>query len=189
MREQQLLSRLVGVLELTGAAYLFTGSFASSLQGTPRAIGNLDLVVRLRAGGLGELKAAFPPPEFELDEEAALRALAAGEPFSLLDLEDGGRVDFWPDSGSPFDLSRFARRQLEEFQGLGLQVSSPEDTILSKLYWGSRWGEMEKQAEDALGVYELQHSRLDRAYLRRWAAELGVVAELERLEREAQALG
>ena len=77
----------------------------------------------------------------------------------------------------------------EDFQGRPLTLSSPEDTILSKLYWGVRWGEAEKQAEDALGVYELQFSRLDKPYLRRWAAELGVVPELEKLEREAQPLG
>jgi hypothetical protein len=189
MREQQLLSRLVGVLERSGAPYLFTGSFASSLQGTPRAAGNLDLVARLEAGGLRELKRAFPPPEFELDEEAALQALARGDSFPLVDREGGGRVDFWPASDSPFDRSRFARRQFEDFQGLRIALSSPEDTILVKLYWGGRSGEREKQFVDALGVYELQSSRLDKAYLRRWAAELGVAGELGRLEKQAQRLG
>jgi hypothetical protein len=189
MREQELLRRLVGVLERSGVPYLLTGSFASSLQGYPRSAGNLDLVVRLEAGGVRELKAAFPPPEFELDEEVAQQAQAGGQSFALVDLGGGGRVDFWPASGSPFDRSRFARRYIEEFQGLRLAVSSPEDTILSKLYWGARWGDAEKQAEDALGVYELQHSRLDTEYLRRWAAELGVTPELEKLENEAQPLG
>jgi hypothetical protein len=189
MREQELLSRLVGTLERTGASYMFTGSFASSLQGTPRAIGNLDLVARLGAVELRELKLAFPPPEFELDEQAALQAIARGDSFTLLDLASGGRADFWPASDSPFDRSRFARRYVEEFQGLRLTVSSPEDTILVKLYWGARSGLRQKQAEDALGVYELQHSRLDKSYLRRWAAELGVTAELSRLEKEAQPMG
>jgi len=189
MREEKLLRRLVGALERAGVPYLFTGSFASSLQGSPRAIGNLDLVVRLQAGRVRELKAAFPPPDFELDEQAALQALAAGESFALVDPESGGRVDFWPASESTFDRSRFARRRFEEFQGLRLPVSSPEDTILVKLYWGARSGEAKKQVEDARGVYELQHSRLDKAYLRRWAAELGVALELEKLERQAQPLG
>jgi hypothetical protein len=189
MREPQLLKCLIGTLERSGVPYLLTGSFASSLQGYPRAVDNLDLVARLQALGLRELKESFPPPEFELDEEAALRAIGQGESFALLDLAGGGRVDIWPASDSPFDRSRFARRYIEEFQGLRLAVCSPEDTILSKLYWGSRTGERRKQAEDALGVYELQHSRLDRAYLARWAAELGVAAELRRLEKEAQPLG
>jgi hypothetical protein len=189
MREQELLGRVVGALERSGTPYLLTGSFASSLQGYPRAVDNLDLVARLQALGLRELKESFPPPEFELDEEAALRAIGQGESFALLDLAGGGRVDIWPASDSPFDRSRFARRYSEEFQGLRLAVSSPEDTILSKLYWGSRFGQQRKQAEDALGVYELQHSRLDEAYLGRWAAELGVTPELEKLVSEAQALG
>jgi hypothetical protein len=189
MREQELLSRLVRTLERAGVPYLLTGSFASSLQGYPRSAGNLDLVARLEAAGVRELKLTFPSPEFELDQEAALRAVARGEPFALYDLESGGRVDFWPASDSPFDRSRFARRRAEEFQGLRLTVSAPEDTVLSKLYWGLRSGEAEKQAEDALGVYELQHSRLDKAYLRHWAPELGVARELAELERKAQPLG
>jgi hypothetical protein len=189
MREQELLSLLVRTLERAGASYLLTGSFASSLQGYPRAAGNLDVVVRLESGGVRELKLAFPSPEFELDEETALRAVAAGQAFALLDLQSGGRVDFWPASDSPFDRSRFARRRAEEFQGLRLTVSAPEDTILVKLYWGARSGEAEKQGADALGVYELQHSRLDKAYLRRWAAELGVARELAELEKKAQPLG
>ena len=110
MREQQLLSRLVGALERSGVPYLLTGSFASSLQGYPRAVENLDLVARLEASGLRELKESFPPPEFELDEETALRAIGQGESFALLDLAGGGRVDIWPASDSPFDRSRFARR-------------------------------------------------------------------------------
>ena len=189
MREQELLSRLVGTLEQAGVPYLLTGSFASSLQGYPRAVENLDLVARLEATGLRELKESFPPPGCELDEEAALRAVGRGESFALLDAESGIRVDFWPASDSPFDRSRFARRRVEDFQGLRLTVSAPEDTVLSKLYWGVRWGEAEKQAEDALGVYELQHSRLDLEYLRRWAAELGVAGELAELEKKAQPLG
>ncbi len=189
MGEQELLRRLVGTLERSGVPYLFGGSFASNLQGYPRPAGNLDLVVRLRAAELRELKLAFPPPEFELEEEAALRALERGESFALVEAAGGSRVDFWPASDSPFDRSRFARRCTEEYQGLRLQVSSPEDTILSKLYWGARWGDSDKQAADALGVYELQYSRLDRSYLRRWAGELDLAGELRRLERRAHPVG
>jgi hypothetical protein len=189
MRERELLRRLVGALERSGTAYLFTGSFASSLQGAPRAVDNLDLVVRLEAGGLEALKEAFPPPDFQLDMEKAQRALAGLDSFALVDLQEGVRVDLWPASDSPFDRSRFERRRQEEYQGLRLQVSSPEDTILSKLYWGSRWGEAEKMAADALGIYELQHSLLDKAYLRRWAAEIGVARELEKLQRQAHPVG
>jgi hypothetical protein len=189
MRERELLRRLVGALERSGSPYLLTGSFVSSLQGYSRAVGNLDLVVRLGANGVRELKEAFPPPDFALEEQAALAALERGESFALEDLRGGGRVDFWPASDSPFDRSRFQRRYVEEYQGLRLQLCSPEDTILVKLYWGVHSGQAARQAEDALGVYEMQHGRLDKAYLRCWAAELGVATQLEKLESEAHPVG
>ena len=47
-------------------------------------------------------------------------------------------------------------------------------------------GTSEKQFVDALRVYEVQHGRLDEAYLDRWAATLGVAAALGRLRAEAQ---
>ncbi len=188
MREAELLRRVIGTLERAGVPYMLTGSFASSLQGYPRSTGNVDLVAGLDAGAVRELKLAFPGPEFELDEEAALRAVAGLEAFQLTG-PGGARVVFWPASDSAFDRARFARSYAEEFQGQRLTVSSPEDTILVKLYWGGRSGETEKQAQDALGVYELQYSRLDLAYLRRWAAALGVQRQLAALEKEAQRLG
>ena len=62
---------------------------------------------------------------------------------------------------------------------------SPEDSILSKLEW-SREGASERQFLDALAVARTQGDDLDMAYLRRWAEELGVTTELERLLAEVQ---
>ena len=190
MREQELLDRVIGALERAGIPYLVTGSFASSLQGFPRPTDNVDLVVPPETQVVRELKLAFGgAPEFQLDEGEALRAFARMDAFALEDQGGSGRVVFWPLSDSAFDRSRFARRREEDFQRRRLTLSSPEDTILSKLYWGGRFGGAGKQTEDALGVYEMQYSRLDLPYLRRWAAELGVQGGLAELETRAQRLG
>ena len=58
--------------------------------------------------------------------------------------------------------------------GSYLKISSPEDTILAKLDWTRKCGGSEKQFNDALRIYELQGSALDRAYLNKWATQLGV---------------
>ena len=71
--------------------------------------------------------------------------------------------------------------------GLTALVASPEDTILSKLEW-ARMGSSERQMRDARGVAALQLDRLDLAYLRRWAAELGVADRLEQVLCEAEQL-
>lgn len=72
----------------------------------------------------------------------------------------------------------FDRRRLAEALGSRLVVVSPEDSILSKLEWAKEGGSA-RQRRDALGVAIVQRDVLDRDYLRRWAAELGVSASLE----------
>jgi len=55
-----------------------------------------------------------------------------------------------------------------------LALASPEDTILSKLEWSRKAGRSERQLEDAAGVLAV-NPRIDRAYVERWATELGVL--------------
>jgi len=99
---------------------------------------------------------------------------------------EGNKVDFWVLSDDAFDQARFSRRALEEFDGVPLRVSRPEDTILMKLRWAELSGGSEKQFGDALRVYEVQHGILDQAYLDAWAARLSVTASLARLRLEAK---
>jgi len=94
-------------------------------------------------------------------------------------------VDFWLLTDDEFDRSRFSRRRTVSFLGIGLKLSSPEDTILQKLKWARLSGGSEKQFTDALRVYEVQGESLDGDYLEEWAAALGVGALLERLKLEA----
>jgi hypothetical protein len=54
-------------------------------------------------------------------------------------------------------------------------VASVEDSILSKLEW-ARLSQSERQLEDVAGMLRLQ-SNLDTAYIERWAAQLGILAQ------------
>ena len=168
---------------------MFTGSVVSSLQGEPRATHDIDIVVAVRiapAEAARRLKAAFPEPEFFLDEAAAREAIDARSMFNVIDARSGDKVDFWLLGEEPFDLARFERRAQEHFEGLRLLVSRPEDTILMKLKWAVMSGGSEKQFVDALRVYEVQHGQLDQSYLDAWAGRLGVEQLLARLRAEAQ---
>ena len=55
-----------------------------------------------------------------------------------------------------------------------------EDVILHKLFW-NRMTPSDRQLGDAAGIVAVQAGALDKNYLRYWAGELNVAAELERL--------
>ena len=97
---------------------------------------------------------AFPSPEFYLDENSIRKALADRSMFNLIHVKEGDNVDFWMLTDEEFDRSRFSRRREELIFGTRLYVSSPEDTILTKLRWSRLSGGSEKQFIDALRVYE-----------------------------------
>jgi len=115
---------------------MISGSVASSLQGEPRASHDIDIVVAVRAPAVevaARLKAAFPEPDFYLDEEAVREAILARSMFNLLDTREGGKVDFWLLTDDDFDRARFDRRYVEVFEGQRLFISRPEDTTLAAL--------------------------------------------------------
>ena len=106
--------------------------------------------------------------------------------FNLLETTTGEKVDFWLLTDSPFDQSRFARRQRIDIDGQLVDVSSPEDTMLMKLLWCRRSGGSEKQFNDVLRVYELQAGVLDEEYLREWVRALGIEELWQRVVAEAE---
>jgi hypothetical protein len=191
MSQQELLKLVIARLDEAGIQYMLTGSLASSLQGEPRATHDIDLVIAIRTapGDAAQmLMAAFPEPQFYLDEGAIRSAVVATSMFNLIDTREGDKVDFWLLTADAFDQARFARRTVEDFEGTRLQVSRPEDTILMKLNWAQMSGGSEKQFVDALRVYEVQYGVLDQAYLDAWAAKLGVTELLAKLRSEAEPL-
>lgn len=186
MSQQELLKKVIQALDQAGIQYMITGSIVSSLQGEPRSTHDIDMLIAVQSSKVHELVEAFPPSDFYLDKDSILDAVNRRSMFNLIDLKGGGKVDFWMLTDEPFDRSRFSRRYREEFMGLKLQVSSPEDTILAKLRWAKLSGGSEKQFTDALRVYELQYGKLDINYLEYWAKKLDVESLWKRLIDEAE---
>ena len=189
MSQPELLKLVGQRLTAAGIDYMVSGSIVSSLQGEPRATHDIDIVVAVQAPAADAaacLKAAFPEPDFHLDESAVRDAIVARGMFNLIDTREGDQVDFWLLTEDAFDRARFDRRYLEIFEGTRLPVSRPEDTILMKLRWAAMLGGSEKQFTDALRVYEVQHGQLEESYLDGWAATLGVSGALMRLRAEAR---
>ncbi len=186
MPQQELLKKVIQVLEAAHIEYMVTGSVASSFYGEPRSTHDIDMIVAIQKSDIQKLTGIFCPPRFYLDEESVRQALEHKDMFNLIDTEEGDKVDFWMLTDDPFDKSRFYRRQKTDVMGFQMQVSSPEDIILVKLKWAKLSGGSEKQFTDALRVYEVQSEKLDKGYLEQWVKELDLVPLWEELKTKAQ---
>ncbi len=175
-------------LDDAGIEYMLTGSIVSSLQGAPRSTHDVDIVVNLSPNQVRTLTDAFQPPQYYFSDSAIAEAIKYRKMFNLLEVPTGQKVDFWMLKDEPFDQSRFGRRRLAQYFGVPVYVSSPEDTILGKLFWSELSGGSEKQFNDVLQVYEVQAARLDTTYVSEWVDKLQVRTLWERVLREATSL-
>lgn len=174
---------VTGVLEALHIDYLVGGSLASSLHGIPRSTQDADVVVDLRPERVGELVDALQG-RFYVDAESAASAVDRSAAFNVIHLETMFKVDLFVLGQDPLAREELARRQrFSVGEGAtGVFVASAEDTVLQKLIWYRLGNEIsDRQWRDLVGVLQVQGGRLDRAYLERWATELG----LEALLREA----
>ncbi|MFC1521132.1 hypothetical protein ACFL6Y_01855 [Elusimicrobiota bacterium] len=186
MSQQELLTHVIQALDQAGIEYMITGSIVSSLQGEPRSTHDIDMVIAINRTQVMRLTEAFSSPDYYLDKNSIFDAIDKQDMFNMINISTGDKVDFWMLTGEGFDQSRFSRRCTEQFMGIKMSVSSPEDTILAKLRWARLSGGSEKQFTDALRVYEVQCEKLDMTYLERWAKTLEVEDLWQRLKGEAQ---
>jgi hypothetical protein len=154
---------------------MVAGSFASTFHGVVRATQDLDVVVVLDPPGLLRLLAHLPEDDWYASEDAAKDAIRRRSMFNVLDLETGWKADLIVRKSRPFSLAEFDRRQRAQLLGVPTWVATVEDTIVSKLEWRAHGGGSERQLADVVGMLRAVGAGVDRRYVERWAAELGVL--------------
>lgn len=181
-------ARVVRAFDSLGVDYLVGGSVASSVFGEPRLTVDADLVARL-LGQHAEPLVKNLTGEFYADLPAIASAIQNQGSFNLIHLETMSKVDVFVNWRSPFGEIQFSRRQKKsvgQVAPLELFFASAEDTVLAKLDWYRKGGEVsDRQWRDLLGVLKVQAAALDQKYLEHWARELGVKDLLRRALNEA----
>lgn len=183
METIELVRRAASIFDDLGLRYFVTGSVAAIFYGEPRLTNDVDIVIDLPFGRIGDLCAAFPAPEFYVSEESARWAVANSSQFNVIQPRTGLKLDLMVAAETPFNRSRFARaREIGAIPGLRVAFASPEDVILKKLDF-YREGHSEKHLRDIAGILRISGEKLDREYLREWIDRLGLAAEWAILER------
>lgn len=179
---------VIEALEKAGASYLIGGSLASSIHGIPRATMDVDLVSDLK---IQQVPAFVKELEnkFYADADSIRQSIQMQQSFNIIHLASMLKIDIFPLNSRGYEQKEFQRKQKETIAANPRHeayVATPEDTILTKLVWFRKGGEVsDRQWGDILGVFKVQGGRLDRDYLKQWAKELGVLDLLERA-RKAQ---
>lgn len=183
MPVSEMLRSIVGHIDAAGIPYMIVGSLASGVYGIARATFDADIVISPTFDQLSQFVKRIEP-EFYVDYATAQKALSDRSTFNVIDLQRGCKADLIVRADHPFARSEFARRAKAKVDEMEIWTASAEDVMLAKLRW-AKLGESERQYQDAFNVASIQGKSLDRAYLSKWAVELGVEDLLDRLLTEA----
>jgi hypothetical protein len=179
------------LLERLGIPYHVGGSVASSAHGMYRASADIDFVIDPTGDQLEALAQALEP-EFYVSRSAIAEALSHRDTFNAIHDQTSFKIDFFIKGTSLFDeeeLRRSIRQVIGGGGGHAVLLKSPEDTILRKLEWFRRGGEVsERQWQDVLSVLVACRAQLDDSYLEHWSRELGIADLLDRARREVSDL-
>jgi hypothetical protein len=172
-------------LDAVGVPWVIGGSIASSMHGEARSTLDVDIVVDLKARRVKPLAESLAR-DYYVDVDAMGAAVKEGESFNAIHFASAIKVDFFVAGNDPFDAERLANRVRVEMPGGQLYVDTAEHTLLRKLEWYRRGGEVsERQWRDVQAIARIQGDRLDVKRLRKWAARLGVTDLLRRVMSEA----
>lgn len=180
---------VVAELERLGIAYYVGGSVVSSAHGIPRSTLDVDMVADLAPKHVAPLVEALQQAYY-ISAPAMSDAIARKSCFNLIHLATSFKVDIFVIKNRKFDRTALDRAQQRAFDDENpaeqFFLASAEDIVLSKLEW-FRLGDdvSEQQWRDVIGVLKVQQNALDRPYLEKWAAELGIADLLERAWKEA----
>lgn len=176
-------------LEAAGVPYMLTGSVASSSYGQRRQTADADILINPATPGRVVRFVSALGDAFYADANTARTAVRDRRMFNVIGYESAFKADLIVCKAEPYDRQSFDRRVRRPLNVALPEVwmVSAEDSILSKLRWAQETGST-RQQDDVVGVLAVQAGALDETYLDRWADDLGLREDLDRVRAVAARL-
>ncbi len=169
--ESKVLKDVSRRLNGAGIAHMITGSIAANFYAVPRMTRDIDIVIEICKNDVDRIAELFEN-DFYIDRESISEAIERQGMFNALHNEYVLKVDFIVCKEIPYRKLEFQRRRLVELEGESIWIVSPEDLILSKLFW-AKDSFSEVQLGDVKNLLRLVKS-LDISYLEKWMQTLGL---------------
>ena len=172
MNEQlEVLSIVTHALNGAGIAYMITGSIAMNYYAFPRMTRDIDIVIELQRKDLSVFIDLFEN-DFFLYPDSIKEAIINHEMFNIIHNKYVVKLDFIVKKPSPYRLTEFQRRQQVVIEGMSMRIVSPEDLILSKLWW-AKDTQSELQIGDVKNILS-SVDNLDIPYIDHWVEEMNL---------------
>lgn len=171
MRPEELLHKIVKILDELKIPYIITGGFAVAVLAKPRFTADIDIVVELIPQNVDQLarKLLAVDKAVYVSREAMVDAIKNKGEFNFIHSQTGLKVDFWT---KRYPFEQFERAVIKKINGQAVRFISPEDLILSKLIWYKE-GQGAKQLEDIKSVLEI--AKPDLNYIKGWAKKQSTI--------------
>mgnify|MGYP001004884259 CR=1 FL=1 len=169
--EIQILKLVITKLEELNIPYMLSGSLAGSFYAQPRMTRDIDIVIELAAEQIAKITEIFSG-DFYIDEDDVNEAVRLQSMFNIIHYQAVVKIDFIIRKDSLYRKLEFERRIRKIIAGFALWVVSPEDLIISKIFW-ARDSKSELQLNDVSSIMKYQAKKLDWEYIEYWVKELG----------------
>lgn len=179
--ELEVLKLVVQSLDESGIPYMLTGSVAMNFYATPRMTRDIDIVIEISEKDASLLVELFVE-DFYIDKQMIIDAVRDQKMFNIIHNEYVIKIDFIVRKKSPYRKVEFGRRHKVKIGSVPIWMVSPEDLILSKLWW-TKESRSEMQIADARNILQ-QTEEIDKKYLEKWVQELSLTDLYKELSSE-----
>ena len=177
--EIAVLSLVCNKLEQANVPYMLTGSFASNFYTVPRMTRDIDIVIELQRTNKERLIQVLKN-EFYISPDAINEAINHQSMFNVIHNESVFKIDFIIRKNASYRETEFQRRKQIDLDNQLIWIVSPEDLIISKLFWA-------KDSSSQIQLRDIQNllrsvKDLDQTYLNTWIQKLQLESTFKKVD-------